>query len=39
MLATESIPRVLCDYLSSMTDRYAVEIFKDLYIPKNWHIF
>lgn len=39
MLAQESIPRVLCDYLSSMTDRYAVEIFKEIYIPKNWHIF
>ena len=39
LLAEASIPRVLCDYLSSMTDRYAVEIFKDIYIPKNWHIF
>ena len=39
LLAEASIPRVLCDYLSSMTDRYAVEVFKDIYIPKNWHIF
>ncbi len=39
MLATASIPRVLCDYLSSMSDRYAVEIFKNIYIPKSWHIY
>ncbi|MBR5519266.1 MAG: deoxyguanosinetriphosphate triphosphohydrolase [Clostridia bacterium] len=39
LLASASIPRVLCDYLSSMSDRYAVEIFKDIYIPKSWHIY
>jgi len=27
---------VVCDYLSSMTDRYAVYVFESLYIPKNF---
>jgi dGTPase len=28
--------RVVCDYLSSMTDRYAVYIFNSIFIPKGW---
>ena len=27
--------QVVCDYLSGMTDRYAVAVFNELYIPKN----
>lgn len=28
--------RVVCDYISSMTDRYAVRMFNELFIPKVW---
>lgn len=28
--------QVVCDYLSSMTDRYAVYIFNNLFVPKGW---
>lgn len=28
--------RVVCDYISSMTDRYAVRLFGELFIPKVW---
>ena len=28
--------QVVCDYLSSMTDRYALYIFKSIFIPKGW---
>lgn len=28
--------QVVCDYLSSMTDRYAVYTFNGLYVPKGW---
>lgn len=28
--------RVVCDYISSMTDRYAVKMFNELFIPKVW---
>ena len=28
--------QVICDYLSGMTDRFAVAVFNDIFIPKNW---
>ena len=28
--------RVVCDYISSMTDRYAVRMFNELFVPKVW---
>lgn len=28
---------VVCDYIAGMTDNYAVEIAKNLFIPKSWH--
>lgn len=30
--------RAVCDYISGMTDRYAVDIFTDLFIPKDWKV-
>lgn len=34
----DSFPReqVVCDYLSSMTDRYALYIFNKIFVPKGW---
>ena len=32
----EAEPRVVCDYISGMTDPYAVQKFKELFIPKSW---
>lgn len=29
----EKIPRIVCDYISGMTDRYAIEKFKEHFIP------
>ncbi len=34
----ESKERVVCDYLACMTDRYAVQTFTNLFIPKKWSI-
>ncbi len=34
----ESIERVVCDYVAGMTDRYAISIFKDIFMPKPWKI-
>ena len=28
------IPRAVCDYLSSMTDRYAINLFQRLFVPQ-----
>ena len=33
----EPLERVVCDYVSSMTDHYAISLYEELYIPKSWH--
>ncbi len=33
---TESVERCVCDFLSGMTDRYAIEVYSGLYIPRVW---
>ena len=30
--------QVVCDYLSGMTDRYAIGVFENLFIPSNFSI-
>jgi dGTPase len=32
----DGIHRVVCDYVAGMTDRYAVKVFRTLYIPASW---
>ncbi len=32
----ESVPRAVCDYISCMTDRYAINLYKKLFIPDPW---
>ena len=36
----EGVPkeRLVCDYVSSMTDRYAVAVFEEVYIPRSWGV-
>ena len=29
--------RVVCDYVGAMTDRFAIAMYEELYIPKSWH--
>ena len=29
--------RIVCDYVGAMTDRFAIAIYEELYIPKSWH--
>ncbi len=36
LLQKYSAEQVVCDYISSMTDRYAVYTFKTIYIPRGW---
>lgn len=38
MLAGEDQSVVVCDYIAGMTDNYAIEKFKDIYIPKSWQV-
>ena len=32
----EGVARSVCDYISGMTDRYAVNLYKQLFIPRSW---
>ena len=32
----DSNERVVCDYISSMTDRFAIARYEDIYIPRCW---
>ena len=32
----EGVERCACDYISGMTDRYAIETYQELFIPKVW---
>ena len=29
---------VVCDYISSMTDRYAVAVFDNIFVPKSFFV-
>lgn len=29
--------RIVCDFVGSMTDRYAVAKYEEIYIPQSWH--
>lgn len=33
-----TVDRVVCDYLACMTDRFAVQTFSNLFIPKKWAV-
>ena len=35
-LETDPVERCVCDYISSMTDRYAIDLYKDLFVPNVW---
>ena len=34
-----SIEDIICDYIAGMTDRYVINIFNNIFIPKRWEIF
>ena len=37
-LKTDDIDTVLCDYISGMSDMYAVKTFNEIFVPKNWKL-
>ena len=36
--ASEGLERAVADHIASMTDIYAVEVYKNLFIPKSWEL-
>lgn len=39
-LLSEGEPReqVVCDYIGAMTDRYAIALYNDIFVPKSWQL-
>ena len=35
-LDNDPVERCVCDFLSGMTDRYAIETYREIFIPKVW---
>ena len=35
-MSFDGLERTVCDYIAGMTDRYAIELHAELYIPKVW---
>ena len=31
--------RMVCDFIASMTDRYALELYNEIFLPKPWSVF
>lgn len=31
--------RVVCDYIAGMSDQYAITVFKNIYMPKQWLVY
>lgn len=38
-LLTTPADRVVCDFVSSFTDRYCVKTFQDIFVPTQWQIY
>ena len=34
----ESKEIAVCDYIAGMSDRYAIKVFNDLFVPKSWQV-
>ena len=34
----EGVERAVCDYISGMTDKYVMDIYSELFIPKSWAV-
>lgn len=38
ILEREGAPRAVCDYISGMSDRYAITTYERLFVPKSWDV-
>ena len=34
---SEGTPRAVCDYIAGMSDRFAIYIFNEIYVPRSWN--
>jgi len=35
-MKNEPVERCVCDFIAGMTDRHAIEVYKEIYIPNVW---
>lgn len=35
----EDIEQVACDYIAGMTDRYAINLYCEIYLPSSWDVY
>lgn len=33
----DSQEQIVCDYVGAMTDRYAISLYEEIFVPKTWH--
>jgi dGTPase len=38
LAAGEGVDRVVCDFIAGMTDRFVVQTYEDLFLPKPWNV-
>lgn len=38
-MSGEDAARAACDYISGMSDRYAVATYERLFVPRPWEIY
>ena len=37
-LASAEIPRRVADFIASTTDRYAIELYEEIFVPRHWSV-
>ncbi len=37
--ANNPVEKAVCDYISGMTDQYAIEMYQEIFIPSSWKVF
>ncbi len=38
MIERDGLDRCICDHIASMTDRYAISTFEEIYVPRVWSL-
>ena len=35
---TDGLERAVTDYVSGMTDKYVIDVYNDLFVPRSWQV-
>ena len=38
IIKNDSVERAVCDYISGMTDKYAIDVFNSIFVPHSWNV-